>query len=103
MHRPLLTFILIFFVVSLFGQMKPRLERPVGSDSVDPRALSPVLPLGPVIAPSTAPFDEGAPRFRALPALPKPVKDAKCLVAERQAIVLAQAKRHATHAANVIV
>jgi Zn-dependent metalloprotease len=79
MFRSFVTFLLLLFSVALFGQMKPRLEKPVGKDPVDPRELSPVMPLGPGIAP-VAPFS-AASRFRALPVLPKPVKGAPGLKA----------------------
>lgn len=68
MYRSIFSFVLLLFAVSLFGQMKPRLEKGTGVTPV-----SPVTPIMPGIAPAIAPLPQTR-DFRSLPALPKPVK-----------------------------
>lgn len=73
MNRSIFTLVLLFFTAGLFGQMKPRLEKPANANPIQPRELAPVMPITPGIAPAAAPFEEQH-LYRALPQLPKPLK-----------------------------
>jgi Zn-dependent metalloprotease len=73
MNRSILTLILLLCTAALFGQMKPRLEKPANATPRDPSSIGPVLPITPGIAPAVSPFEQER-DFRSLSQLPKPVK-----------------------------